>query len=121
MEYRDRVVSEWEGQEMLRSYRTLGIDFNSRYFIVGGNDRSEEALSLSNDDLRLLVGVHTKHCGLLAHQRRISRSEEDICRFSGDQMETSLHILCECEAVQKRRAFLDCLFYRLNKWNSRGS
>ena len=57
---------------MLRSYWTLDIDSHSRYYIVGGDDRSEEALSLSNGDLRLLVGVLTGHCGLLAHQRRMS-------------------------------------------------
>ena len=57
MGYQDRILSEREGQGMLPSYRTLDIDSHSQYFIAGGEDRSEEVVSLSSDDRRLLLGV----------------------------------------------------------------
>ena len=65
MGYKDRVLSEREGLDMLRSYRTLDNDSHSPYFIAGEEDRSEEVLSLSSDDRRLLVEVLTGHCDLL--------------------------------------------------------
>ena len=101
---RREILNAWEKKEMLRSFsNNLGIDSHSRYFIECGKYNADKILTLCRTDIRLLVGIFTGHCGLLAHQHRIGRSDEKRCRFCKEVEETPIHILCECEALAQKR------------------
>jgi ribonuclease HI len=101
--HRDKMINEWEKKEMLISFKSLSIDSHSRHLITIEGKKAEEALSLNTDDLRLLVGILTGHCGLNAFQHRIGKSDDNLCRLCKNQAETPLHFLSECEAVERKR------------------
>ena len=46
--------------------------------------------------LHVLVEILSELCGLLAHQFRIDRSEEGVCRFCKNKIDSPLYLLCEC-------------------------
>ena len=100
---RRELLKRWETEEMKVSFGGLNIDSHSRHFIHHTDRRAEEALALSEQDLRLLVGILRRHCGLRAHQHRISKSDVMVCGFCQVGEEPPLHFLCECEALARKR------------------
>ena len=100
---RREMLRRWEEQEMKGNFGGLDIDSHSRNFMHYSDRRADEALALSRQDLRLLVGILSGHCGLRAHQHRINKSDVGVCRFCLVGQETPLHFLCECEALARKR------------------
>jgi hypothetical protein len=50
-----------------------------------------------------LVGLLTRHNTLKRHLYLMGLSDSPLCRRHGTEDETSVHILCECEALAKLR------------------
>lgn len=102
--YRREILNRWERKSKLKHFQDLDTNSHSRHFIETENWRALEALQLSKSELRQIVGIFTGHCELNAHLYRIKRSDDPKCRFCNKERETPFHILCECEALARKRA-----------------
>ena len=60
-------------------------------------------LSFNRTQMRVVVGLLTGHNTLRRHLHVMGLSNDPACRKCGTEEETSLHILCECEALASLR------------------
>jgi len=60
---------------------------------------------------RVVIGLFTGHNTLRRHLNIKGLCNDPICRKCGTEGETSVHILCECEALASlRHAYLGSIF-----------
>jgi ribonuclease HI len=80
----------------------------SKFFLEGpSKTTTENLLNTSKDNVRKLTGIITGHCRLNKHLYTMGIAEEPTCRGCGEEEETPLHLLCECEAyIGSRRNIL---------------
>jgi hypothetical protein len=70
---------------------------------LGPSDkRTKDLLTLNRDQLRLVVGLFTGHCYLKGHLFKLGLTADPICERRLED-ESSIHILCDCEAVAYTR------------------
>jgi hypothetical protein len=60
-------------------------------------------LSFNRTQSRVVIGLLTGHNTLRRHLYIMGLSDNPICRKCGTEEETSVHILCECEALASLR------------------
>jgi len=82
--------------------------------LISGPDLATRArlLSFSRTQTRVVIGRLTGHNTLRGHLYIMGLSHNHTCRMCGTEEETSVHILCECEALASLRhsylgSFLD--------------
>jgi hypothetical protein len=68
--------------------------------LMSGPDLASRAqlLSLNRTQSRVVIGLLTRHNTLRRHLYIMGLSNKPTCRKCGTKDETSVHILCECEA-----------------------
>jgi len=71
-----------------------------------------QVLSFNRTESRVVIGLLTGHNTLRRLLYIMGLSNNPICRKCGTKEETSLHILCECEASVKY-TYLDSFFLDL--------
>ena len=68
-------------------------------------------LSINRTQSRVVIGLLTGHNTLRRHLYIMGLSNNPTCRKCGTEEETSVHILCECEAMASlRNAYLGSFF-----------
>jgi hypothetical protein len=60
-------------------------------------------LSFNRTQSKVVIGLLTGHNTLRRHLHITGISDNTICRKCGTEEETSVHILCECEALASLR------------------
>ena len=76
----------------------------ARELISGPNlARGARLLSFNRTQIRVVVGLLTGHNTLRRHLHVMGLSNDPACRKCGTEEETSVHILCECEALASLR------------------
>jgi hypothetical protein len=65
--------------------------------------RNKDLLRLNGDQLRWVVGILTGHCHLKGHLFKLGVTADPICERCLEDDESSIHILCDCEAVAYTR------------------
>lgn len=101
-------MRQWNSTETCRISKYFWPEYNSK--------KSKALLNYNRATLRRLVGILTGHCHLGKHARRMGLTNDDECRFCKDicSVEDSIHIVCECPALtKKRRRFLKA--YKLHQ------
>jgi len=81
--------------------------------LISGPDLATEArlLSFNRTQSRVVIGLLTGHNTLRRHLYILGLCNNPICRKCGNEEETSVHILCECEALASlRHAYLGSFF-----------
>jgi len=69
-------------------------------------------LSFNRTQSRVVIGLLTGHNTLRRHLHIMGVCDDPICRKCGTEEETSVHILCECEALALlRHAYLGSFFF----------
>jgi len=61
------------------------------------------ALRLRKHDLRILVGLLTRHCTLNRHLAIMRIQDDPLCPACGEEEETPLHLLGKCCATMQTR------------------
>ena len=81
-------------------------------------------LSFNRAQSMVVIGLLTGHNTLRRHLYIMGLSNNPICRKCGTGEETSLHVLCECEALASlRHTYLGCFIFdpedirKLSIWN----
>jgi len=70
-----------------------------------------QLLSFNRTQTRVVTGLLTRHNTLRRHLHIMGLCNDPMCRKCGTEEETSLHILCECEALASHRhAYLGSFF-----------
>ena len=73
-----------------------------------------QLLSLNRTQTRAVIGLLTGHNTLRRHLHVMGLSNNPTCRKCGTEEETSVHILCECEALASlRHTYLGSFFLDL--------
>ena len=68
-------------------------------------------LSFNGAQSRIVIGLPTGHKTLTRHLYVMGLSDTPICRKCGTEKETSVHVLCECEALASlRHSYLGSFF-----------
>ena len=81
--------------------------------LISGPDLATGAriLSFNRTQTRVVIGLLTGHNTLRRHLYILGLCNNPICRKCGNEEETSVHILCECEALASlRHAYLGSFF-----------
>ena len=69
-------------------------------------------LSFNRTQTRAVIGLLTRHNTLRRHLHVTGLSNDSACRKCGTEEETSVHILCECEALASlRHQYLASFFF----------
>jgi hypothetical protein len=63
--------------------------------------------SFNRTQSRAVTGLLTRHNALRRHLQLMGLLDSPLCRRCGAEDETSVHILCECEALYLGSFFLD--------------
>ena len=72
----------------------------ARVLISGPNlATGARLLSFNRTQIRVVVGLLTRHNTLRRHLHVMGLSNDPACRKCGTEEETSVHILCQCEAL----------------------
>ena len=79
------------------------------------------ALSFNKTQSRAVTGILTGHNTLRRHLHLMGLADSPLCRKCGAEVETSAHILCECEALASlRHVYLGSFFLEyiksINLW-----
>jgi hypothetical protein len=88
-------------QEYLKS--TTGLREAKGLIQVPSAKRTKDLLRLNRDQLRWVVGLLTGHCHLKGHLFKLRLTADPICERCLEDDESSIHILCDCEAVAYTR------------------
>jgi len=71
-----------------------------------------QLLSFNRTQTKVVIGLLTGHNTLRRHLHIMGLSNDPICRKCGSEEETSVHVLCECEAlVSLRHTYLGSFFF----------
>ncbi|XP_029171134.1 uncharacterized protein LOC114940578 [Nylanderia fulva] len=88
--------ARWDNLKSCRQAKFLMKDIN-------GN-RTKELLTLNRQKLRIGIGLLTGHSPILkAHLFNIILADRKECRLCGEEKEDSIHILCQCPALARKR------------------
>jgi hypothetical protein len=81
--------------------------------LISGSDLAMGArlLSFNRTQTGVVIGLLTGHNTLRRHLHIMGLCNDPMCRKCGTEEETSVHILCECEALASlRHAYLGSFF-----------
>jgi len=81
--------------------------------LISGPDPAMRArlLSFNRTQTRVVIGLLTGHNTVRRHLHIMGLCYDPMCRKCGTEEETSVHILCECEALASlRHAYLGSFF-----------
>lgn len=97
------TMNEWETKQFRKHWTDCLGQRQAKLFILPSKGASARLINLGKEDLKILTGYFTGHCGLRYHLSKLGLSDTQICRFCELDNETPVHILCECSALARKR------------------
>jgi len=108
-----RKMKHWMDKQHLALWRGPCSTQRKARELISGSDPAIGArlLSVNRTQSRVVNGLLTGHNTLRRHLHIMGLCNDPICRKCGTEEETSVHILCECEALASlRHAYLGSFF-----------
>lgn len=98
-------VKKWVTKQQKDHWEKITRQQHGKLFIKEPSKKlAEELLKLNRNQLRTVIGLLTGHCALKGHLQKIGTYNEDPrCRLCNKGIETAYHIICECEAMDRKR------------------
>jgi hypothetical protein len=108
-----RKIKSWIGKNLALWRGPCGTQRQARGLIPGPNLAiGARLLSFNRTQSRAVIGLLTGHNTLIRHLHVMGLSADPTCRKCGTEEETSVHILCECEALASlRHRYLGSFFW----------
>jgi len=109
-----RKMKRWMDKQHLPLWRgPCSTQRQARELILGPDlAMGARLLSFNRTQSRVVIGLLTGHNTLRRHLHIMGLGNDSICRKCGTEEETSVHILCECEALASlRHAYLGSFFF----------
>jgi hypothetical protein len=100
-----RTIKHWmDNQHLVLSRGPFSAQRQTRELILHPQLATRaRLLSLNRKQSRVVIGLLTGYSTLRRHLYMIQLSNNPTCRKCGTEEETSVHILCECEALASHR------------------
>ena len=100
-----RKIKRWMASQHLILWRGPCSTQRQAGGLISGPDLATRArlLSFNRTQSRVVIGLLTGHNTLRRHLYIMGLSNNCICRKCGTEEETSVYILCECEALASLR------------------
>jgi hypothetical protein len=108
-----RKMKRWIENKHLALWRGPCSTQRQARELISGPDLAMWArlLSFNRTQTRVVICLLTGYNTLRRHLHIMGLCNDPICRKCGTDEETSVHILCECEALASlKRAYLDSFF-----------
>jgi len=98
-------MKHWMEKQHLALWRVLCSKQRQAWQLISGRDLATRfrLLSFNRTQSRVVIGLLTGRNTLRRHLYIMELSNNPICRKCGTEDETSVHILCECEALASFR------------------
>jgi hypothetical protein len=110
---RKRKIKRWVGNQHLVLWRGPCSTQRQARELTSGPNLATRApvLSFNRTQSRVVIGLLIGHNTLRRHLYVMGVSDNSICRKCGTEEETSVHVLCECEALASlRHSYLGSFF-----------
>jgi hypothetical protein len=120
---RNNLEQRWmEKQHLAFWHRPSSTQRRARELISGPDlARGARLLSFNGTQSRVVTCLLTEHNTLRRHLHIMGQCNDPICRKCGTEEETSVHILCECDALASlRHAYLGSFFLDLDNIRALG-
>jgi ribonuclease HI len=101
-----KAVRDWMSRihkEYWESLTGLKTDKGTYTRALYQKKKAKDLLRLNRDQLRWVVGLLTGHCHLKRHLFKLGITADPICVRCLEDNESSIHVLCDCEAVAYTR------------------
>jgi hypothetical protein len=100
-----RKLKRWMKNQHLALWRGPCNTQRQARELISSHDLAMGAqlLSFNRTQSRAVIGLLTRHNTLRRHLHTMGLSDNPTCRKCGTKEETSVHILCECEALASLR------------------
>jgi hypothetical protein len=99
-----KAVRDWMSRKHQEYWESLTGLRQANGLIHGPSaKRTKDLLRLNRDQLRWMVGLLTGHCHLKGHLFKLGLTADPFCKRCLEDDESSIHILCDCEAVAYTR------------------
>jgi hypothetical protein len=100
-----RKMKSWMEKQHLALWRGPCSTQRQAWELISGPNLATGArlLSFNRTQSRAVIGLLTGHNTLRRHLHAMGLSNNPTCRKCGTEEETSVHILCECEALASLR------------------
>jgi len=106
-------LRDWEKEKNLAYWNSLRGLRQSKRLMGSTTGQCGILKNKSKSQIRILTGLLTGHGKLNYHLKKIGLTQDDTCRLCQEDIETSEHVLCECEALARTRLLsLDRPFLR---------
>jgi len=108
-----RKIKRWIDNQHLVMWRGPCSTQRQAQEQISGPDLATKArlLSFNRPQSRIVIGLLTGHNTLRGHLYVMGLSNNPICRKCGTEEETSVHVLCACEALASlRHSYLGSFF-----------
>jgi len=108
-------ISSWAVHEQNKLWQELSGCRQAKRFLYGcDHSRARYALSLSRQDLRILVGLLTGHADLNRHLHIMGQCRYSGCPLCQEAEDTTLHFIAHCSALMLLRK--NILGTTLSRW-----
>jgi Ribonuclease HI len=99
-----RTIWNWMGRKHIESWKSSKDCKHSKTLMEGPEQsRATKLLSMSRQQLFVVIGLPTGHLGLSGHLHKIGKDINLVCRKCLNVNETVEHLLCECESLTMPR------------------
>jgi hypothetical protein len=99
-----KAIGDWKSKKHQEYWESLTGLRQAKGLIQGPfTKKTKDPLRLNRDQLRWVVGLLTRHCHLKGHLFKLGFTDDHICERCLEDEESSIHILCDCEAVAYTR------------------
>jgi hypothetical protein len=108
-----RKMKRWIENKHLALWRGPCSTQRQARELISGPDLAmgDRLLSFNRTQIRVVIGLLTGHNTLRRRIHIMGLGNDPMCRKCGTEKETSVHILCECEALASlRHAYLGSFF-----------
>lgn len=97
-------IKSWRENEQRKYWsQSSGLRYSKLTTPEISKEKSKDLMALSRNSLRHAIGLLTGHCHLNGHLAKIGVIENNLCRLCNEEIETAQHIICECEAIGRKR------------------
>ncbi|KAJ8933299.1 hypothetical protein NQ318_010615 [Aromia moschata] len=98
-------INEWVKQQHKEYWRKMPRQIHGKKFIKEPSKPvAEQLLAMNRKQLCTIVGLRTGHLPVREHLNKMGLYNGDLrCRMCNKETESALHILCQCEALDRKR------------------
>ena len=95
-----RAIGDWMERKHIECWKSGKDCKHSKALMEGPQQgRATKLLSMSRQQLSVVVGMLTGHLGLNGHLSKIGKDINPLCRICLNGNEPVEHLLCECESL----------------------